>query len=470
MMEPPRTLSEREIDVLRLLAKGASNQQIADELVISVNTVKVHVRNIFDKLGAQSRTEATLYAIRSGLVPLPNADLDEATRQAEASRAEPIVSRANGAATAESGALDEESTVAVVLPPTTPPVTLRSHQPRYVLWLTPLVILLVGLVSILVWQTTSSASRLASTPMAAPTQENAIITTAGQKWRELTALPTARGGLALVAHGDSLYAIGGQTATDASPKVERYSLDNTWLSKANKPTPVRDIQAVVVRGQIYVPGGCDGQGKPLNIVEVYNPSTDKWATAPHLPRPVCGYALAAVEGKIYLMGGWDGTTYRAETLVLAPGASEWQTGPAMPTARAYAGAAVVDGVIFVVGGSNGTSLTTNEQFDPSAETSIDAWKTLAPLPEARSRLGVAAVGRRVYALGGGPASLGLASYDVSADAWRVEETNFSAEWRGLGLAANDVRLYAIGGDGPLTVNRAYQALFQILLPPVRPGP
>src|SRR2546429_6398998 len=61
-------ISEREREILRLLAEGATNQQIADQLNISVNTVKVHVRNIFGKIGVASRTEATLYAVKIGLV------------------------------------------------------------------------------------------------------------------------------------------------------------------------------------------------------------------------------------------------------------------------------------------------------------------------------------------------------------------------------------------------------------------
>ena len=60
-------LSQREIEVLRLLATGKSNAQIADELVISLNTVRRHVSNIFDKTGVTNRSEATSYAIRHGI-------------------------------------------------------------------------------------------------------------------------------------------------------------------------------------------------------------------------------------------------------------------------------------------------------------------------------------------------------------------------------------------------------------------
>jgi DNA-binding NarL/FixJ family response regulator len=66
--QPADGLSGREIEVLRLIAAGKSNQQIADALVISLNTVARHVSNIFDKTGAANRTEAAGYARDRGLV------------------------------------------------------------------------------------------------------------------------------------------------------------------------------------------------------------------------------------------------------------------------------------------------------------------------------------------------------------------------------------------------------------------
>jgi len=51
-------LSERELEVLRLIADGLSNQEIADQLVIAVSTVKTHVNRVFGKLGVESRTQA----------------------------------------------------------------------------------------------------------------------------------------------------------------------------------------------------------------------------------------------------------------------------------------------------------------------------------------------------------------------------------------------------------------------------
>ena len=66
--ESPETLTERETDVLRLLAKGYSNKEIAQELIIGEKTVKTHVSNILAKLNVPSRTQAALYAVRIGLV------------------------------------------------------------------------------------------------------------------------------------------------------------------------------------------------------------------------------------------------------------------------------------------------------------------------------------------------------------------------------------------------------------------
>ncbi|NLF78204.1 MAG: response regulator transcription factor [Chloroflexi bacterium] len=69
-------LTEREIAVLHCVATGASNLQIADELVISVNTVKTHLRNILEKLQLDNRTQAATYAIEHGYVS-PPADADD---------------------------------------------------------------------------------------------------------------------------------------------------------------------------------------------------------------------------------------------------------------------------------------------------------------------------------------------------------------------------------------------------------
>jgi DNA-binding NarL/FixJ family response regulator len=68
--ERPEPLSERELDVLRLLARGRANKEIARDLSIAEKTVKSHVSSILAKLGVQSRTQAALYAGRVGLVPM----------------------------------------------------------------------------------------------------------------------------------------------------------------------------------------------------------------------------------------------------------------------------------------------------------------------------------------------------------------------------------------------------------------
>jgi|SRR5437660_1640171 len=68
MPELPEPLTPREMDVLRLLAQGQSNKEIAHTLYLVEETVKSHVRHILAKLGVQSRTQAVLAAIRLGIV------------------------------------------------------------------------------------------------------------------------------------------------------------------------------------------------------------------------------------------------------------------------------------------------------------------------------------------------------------------------------------------------------------------
>ena len=68
--EPPATveLSGREIEVLRLIAEGRDNAEIAEKLVISPTTAKNHVSKILGKLGVESRVQAAIYAVRAGIV------------------------------------------------------------------------------------------------------------------------------------------------------------------------------------------------------------------------------------------------------------------------------------------------------------------------------------------------------------------------------------------------------------------
>lgn len=63
-------LTEREVDVLKLVAQGLTNQDIAEKLVISERTVRTHVSHILDKLHLANRTQAALYALREGLADL----------------------------------------------------------------------------------------------------------------------------------------------------------------------------------------------------------------------------------------------------------------------------------------------------------------------------------------------------------------------------------------------------------------
>lgn len=68
--QPDASLTERELEVLRLVANGSSNHSIADQLSLSPRTIEVHLYHVFKKLGASSRTEAVVRATQRGLIEI----------------------------------------------------------------------------------------------------------------------------------------------------------------------------------------------------------------------------------------------------------------------------------------------------------------------------------------------------------------------------------------------------------------
>ena len=81
----PDPLTQRELEVLHLVAQGLSNQEIAEKLVIGEATVRTHIGNILSKLHLVNRVQATLYALREGLSSLNEADITEEDENEEPS-------------------------------------------------------------------------------------------------------------------------------------------------------------------------------------------------------------------------------------------------------------------------------------------------------------------------------------------------------------------------------------------------
>ena len=434
MSDHASPLSEREREILQLVATGATNQEIARTLYISVNTVKVHVRNIFTKLGVASRTEATMVALREGWVAVKGV-IPEGTEATEAVVADAV--------------------------PTEP----LSWSRRVVLILAAALSL-----ALLVWVRMPAAQ-----PVSAPgtefTDQSAMAYTAlpadVPRWRERVPLALPRARLAVALHDGQIYAIGGETAQGITGQVSRYDLrKDTWTAVAEKPTPAANISAVILEGRIYVPGGYTAEGQVTDALEIYDPRADRWSSGAPLPVACCAYGLAALEGELYLFGGWDGRGYLSSAYRYDPQADGWSEVAPLPDRRGFVAAAALNGRIYVVGGYDGRQeYSLCQSYDPR-----QGWDSCAPMSVGRGALGLVALGGRLYAIGGGISREGdMATnewYDPRQNAWTPFDTPIIGQWRNPGVTADGVSIFAVGGwSGEyLADTREYQALFRLFLP------
>ena len=444
MSNESNPLSDREMEILQLLATGATNHQIARELFISTNTVKVHLRNIYTKLDVASRTEATMLAVREGWVLVPRPD------DAGGAAADEVAPEAVPAETGVPG---------YPAPERWPPVALAKRISLVVAAVLALVILLLPQVL------QGSANGTEPDPIGGvfPTAPSGA---SASRWHTRAQMPTPRTGLAIAVHQDLVYAIGGVGSEGVLAKVEVYNPQaDAWSSRAPKPTSVGFASAAEVGGKLYVPGGFDAGRQPRDILEVYDPVADSWEVRMPLPQPLGAYGLAVMDGKIYLFGGRNETGYVASALRYDPEADAWEELPPLEQARGFLAAAALDGRIYVAGGFDDIAeFDSCDVYTPAS----GAWSPCASMQARRGGFALVAVPNHLYAIGGGMDSY-LAfneRYDPRIDVWTSVETPLSGEWRGLGAGFVYPNLYTIGGwNGDfLSTNEAFQAFYQIILP------
>lgn len=441
MAERGEPLTDREQEVLELVATGITNREVAQRLFISINTVKVHLRNVYAKLGADSRTEATMIAVREGWV-----DVGE-----------------SGESASESPGAEEGSTRAEVAP--APPLP----WPKRIALLGALLIVVFAVV--VTWpRSQSQAGNGPDLPLDRSQSSLAPGTPPGSDsaWEERAQMPTRRAHLALTASGNRVLAIGGQTPEGVTGAVEAYDPEeDIWIPLTEKPLPVAYVNAAAIQGDVYVPGGCDGASNPTAAVEVYDVEVDAWSRVSPLPQPRCAYALVTYEEKLYLFGGWDGEQYVSSGYVYDPEADAWSELPPMDVARGFAGGATLNGQLYVVGGYDGEKeLRACRAYDPTSQV----WSECPPLTVGRGGLGLVAIGNQLYAVGGGGWSSYLGfneRYSLGEDGWQAVETPLVGEWRNPGVTVFGGTIFAVGGwsQDYLSLNEAYETLpFRIFIP------
>lgn len=414
-MTDKNVLSDREREILQLVAEGLTNREIAQRLSISHNTVKVHLSNIFEKTGVASRTEATLYAIQHRIVDVP-------------------------------GGEDE-------------PKKPRSSWVWVAISLTVVVLgVIVGAILL----------RPDEEPVAGPSADVA------ERWQALVPLPQQRTAMAITSYSNWIFSIAGQDENGPTRDTFRYDLErDIWEAVAPKPTAVTEVGAVLIGEKIYVPGGRNDLDQPINTLEVYDPRQNTWTVGAGMPEPAANYALTAYEGLLYLFGGSDGTDALQDVWIYDPEADAWRSGAPMPLAREGAAAVSLTDRIVVLGGQNESGLLTSVQaYYPSRDANgEDPWLDEIDLPQGRADFGAAGINNTIYVVGGKNENEGVltAALQLISDEWINLDNSFERvkeqDLIDLVPVGPSLYLFSIGQDQDETNFWRYQALYyEIYIP------
>lgn len=461
---PENPLSEREMEVARLLVTGATNGEIARVLVISPHTVKVHLRNVFDKLQVSSRTEASMLLVQRGWVVVPGVEITGAD--------------GSGVAIVEE---DE--------PLIPEPLANLEAQPRP--WQIGFV--LVGLAVALV-------ALILPTWITTPKSPVGLLTDSGQtligvpmlnnlpyRWEIQPPLSQPRSRMAAVEDGGQIYVIGGEGADGTTlDLVEIYNLEQgQWRQGAPLPAPRANLAMTISGDDLIVAGGSHVDNETPTGMALYDDmarydrSADRWMEGGKLPMPLAGTALVAHGDSLYLLGGWNGEAMQDAVWRLPldrfedATAADWKIVSHLSEPVGWFGAVLVNDLIYVGGGYDGQ----RELADfASYNLTTGEWKPLTPLTTPRGGNSLVYDGITVLALGGGWASTiqNHERYDILTDQWTPIASPISGEWRHFGAAANEGSVYILGGwsGAYMDMHVQFQSTFRALLPvvPNQPQP
>jgi N-acetylneuraminic acid mutarotase len=222
------------------------------------------------------------------------------------------------------------------------------------------------------------------------------------------------------------------------------SLDGAaWIALSSLPTPRAEVAGAVLDGHLYVIAGFEASGNSSNVVEVYDPASDRWQRRANLPEGRDHAMAATAGGKIYVFGGSGRNGPSASVFAYDPASDAWARRTDMPLRRTAGGAAVLDNRIVIVGGT-GDSPTSTMVYDPVQ----DRW-TLGPAMTApREHLAVTGDGTHIYVIGG--------RWDNALKATAESLDSLNGSWKRLpdlptargGTAGGMVkgRIYVAGGE------------------------
>jgi DNA-binding CsgD family transcriptional regulator len=429
-------LSEREKELLRLVTTGASNKEISHQLNISINTVKVHLQNIYTKLGITSRTEAAMWAVQNGLVIIGEKVIDESND-----------------------------------------VDTKQLSGRFLNWFTQFPALLrLGIFMVfllllftIIWGSRIFLRQFIYTRTTINNIDNSIFDD-GQ-WKILEDMPTARSNFAAVVFGNHIYAIAGLSNSGVIGVNERYDLSKgAWDSLIPKPNPVMDVKAGAIGGLIYVPGGRLENKNVTDILEIYDPSEDIWIQGAHLPNAISAYGLATFEGKLFVFGGWNGTENVNIVYMYEPEDDRWTVQTSMPTILSDINAVTVKDSIFVIG--NKEIGTIAEVYSPISDfAGSESWTSIPPLPLGWQALGVENVAGNIYILSSNSRN-NMLIHEIDPQNNEVRELensirSYVSDFCMVALGQEITLLGGISNEKFQTQNTSYQVIYRVSIPIVR---